>query len=206
MPESESWSQVWDAQIETSDSSRVQTLSLLRSGQPVSFAEVLALWQDAAEFRDYFLSLLSTSPYDAYFWETPPVTTSTANRPFEFALVESTELSQAHPEPDAFRNQFDLADPADTILTFPNLGGDALLVVPRPLAPPLAYAHLAAFVRRAPEAQKHALWKAVGDAVKRRIGERPLWLSTAGLGVYWLHLRLDSRPKYYRHQPYKSIV
>lgn len=196
---------MWDAQIET-DSPRVHTLSLLRSGQPLSFAEVLALWQDAADFRDYFLSLLSTSPYDAYFWETPPVTTSTASRPFEFVLVESTVLSQVQPEPDAFRNQFASADPADTILTFPNLGGDALLVVPRPLAPPFAYAHLATFVRRAPEAQKHALWKAVGDAMKRRIGERPLWLSTAGLGVYWLHLRLDSRPKYYRHQPYKSVV
>ena len=31
-----------------------------------------------------------------------------------------------------------------------------------------------------------------------------LWLSTAGLGVYWLHLRLDTRPKYYSFQPYRK--
>ncbi len=24
----------------------------------------------------------------------------------------------------------------------------------------------------------------------------------AGLGVAWLHIRLDDRPKYYRHAPY----
>jgi hypothetical protein len=197
---------VWEAQIVASSSPRVQTISLLRSGRSLAFAEVVELWQDAAEFRDHFLSLLSASPYDAYFWETPPVTAATASRPFEFVLVESTQLSRVQPEPEAFRSQFASTDAADTILTFPNLGGDALLVVPRPLASPLAYAHLAAFVRRAPDAQKHALWKAVGAAMSRRIGERPVWLSTAGLGVYWLHLRLDARPKYYRHQPYRTAV
>lgn len=31
----------------------------------------------------------------------------------------------------------------------------------------------------------------------------PIWLSTSGLGVYWLHVRLDTRPKYYNHDEYK---
>ena len=35
-----------------------------------------------------------------------------------------------------------------------------------------------------------------------RLGGKPVWLSTAGLGVGWLHVRLDDRPKYYRHAPY----
>jgi len=42
--------------------------------------------------------------------------------------------------------------------------------------------------------------------MQKQISDRPTWLSTAGLGVYWLHLRLDSRPKYYRYQPYKAAV
>jgi len=37
-----------------------------------------------------------------------------------------------------------------------------------------------------------------------RLSDRPLWISTAGMGVNWLHVRLDSRPKYYRHAPYKT--
>jgi hypothetical protein len=31
---------------------------------------------------------------------------------------------------------------------------------------------------------------------------QPIWLSTAGMGVAWLHIRLDERPKYYSHKPY----
>ena len=35
--------------------------------------------------------------------------------------------------------------------------------------------------------------------MQQRVSASPLWLSTAGMGVSWLHLRLDSRPKNYRH-------
>ena len=31
---------------------------------------------------------------------------------------------------------------------------------------------------------------------------RPLWLNTSGAAVAWLHVRLDSSPKYYRHREY----
>ena len=40
-------------------------------------------------------------------------------------------------------------------------------------------------------------------ALERRLSRQPLWLSSAGLGIYWLHLRLDSRPKNYSFQPYR---
>ena len=36
-------------------------------------------------------------------------------------------------------------------------------------------------------------------------GDMPLWVSTAGLGVSWLHVRLDARPKYYRHDAYTDL-
>ena len=64
------------------------------------------------------------------------------------------------------------------------------------------FSHLAKFVRRATPAQQDALWQAVGEAMATRVGDRPVWLSTAGHGVAWLHVRLDDRPKYYRHVPY----
>jgi len=34
--------------------------------------------------------------------------------------------------------------------------------------------------------------------------EAYFWLSTSGLGIAWLHVRLDERPKYYTHAPYRS--
>ncbi len=36
------------------------------------------------------------------------------------------------------------------------------------------------------------------------ISDRPIWLSTAGGGVAWLHVRLDSTPKYYGYAPYRD--
>ena len=33
---------------------------------------------------------------------------------------------------------------------------------------------------------------------------RPVWLSTEGSGVPWLHVRMDSRPKYYHTREFKD--
>jgi hypothetical protein len=107
----------------------------------------------------------------------------------------------SRPDPEAFAAHFPKG--VDGIVTFPNLGADAILVVPCPLAKSSAYGHLAAFVRHAPDAQRHALWQAVAAAMAQRIGDRPVWLSTAGAGVSWLHVRLDDRPKYYGFEPYR---
>lgn len=37
-----------------------------------------------------------------------------------------------------------------------------------------------------------------------RLGAKPVWLSTAGAGVPWLHVRLDDHPKYYGYALYRS--
>jgi hypothetical protein len=33
-------------------------------------------------------------------------------------------------------------------------------------------------------------------------GNSPLWLNTHGLVVNYLHMRIDSQPKYYQHEEY----
>jgi hypothetical protein len=124
------------------------------------------------------------------------------SRPFEFAVLNDPGLAR-DADPAAFAEHFRGRSGSD-VLSFPNIGGDAIMVVPRPLAPPSTYAHLATFVRNAPESQRHALWKSVGDAMSRRLSARPVWLSTAGAGVPWLHVRLDDRPKYYGFTPYRD--
>jgi hypothetical protein len=93
--------------------------------------------------------------------------------------------------------------PGRGVVEFPNLGRDAIMVVPCPIGAASKYGHLAAFIRQAPESQKHALWEVVGEAMERRLGKSPVWLSTAGAGVSWLHVRLDDRPKYYGYGPYR---
>ena len=47
-----------------------------------------------------------------------------------------------------------------------------------------------------------SLWRNVLSELVKKISNKPLWLSTAGNGVHWLHVRISSKPKYYRYAPY----
>lgn len=174
------------------------------SSRELAFREVIDLSVNDKGFREYFTSVVCGSSFDAFFWETPPVTAATLDRPFKFVLVESSSLAGLRSDPKPFASHFSSKRDA-AVLTFPNLGGVAILVVPAPLADDSCYTHLARFLRTAPASQVDAFWQAVGRAMRDRISAAPIWLSTAGFGVSWLHLRLDSRPKYYRHVPYKSL-
>jgi len=164
-------------------------------GQAATFAEVIAGWREDPAFRAAFNALLANTPYSAFRWESPAITKATISRPFEFVVLNSSGLVR-RPDPEAFAEHFRGASIAE-VVEFANLGGDAVMVVPCPIGLPSAYGHLAAFVREAPESQQQALWKCVGEAMARRISAKPVWLSTAGAGVSWLHVRLDDRPKYY---------
>jgi hypothetical protein len=194
---------MWESRVEPLEDGNVRRVSVLSDGTQLPYRDVLQHWQHDVRFREYFGSLLSEAPFPAFFWETPAVTEASVDRPFEFVLVGSSDLARMRPDPSAFERQWASRDVSGGVVTFLNLGGDAALVAPCPIAPLSAYGHLAAFVRRAPEAQRHALWQAVGAAVEDRLGPRPSWLSTSGLGVSWLHVRLDSYPKYYQYGPYR---
>jgi hypothetical protein len=191
---------MWAFQSEQLADGRGLRFLLTIESKPATFAEVLRGWENDPAFRARFNTLLADVPFSAFRWETPAVTTSTVTRPFEFVLLDSPGLAQ-RPDPKAFGPHFRAA-PETGVVAFPNLGGDALLIVPCPRTKPSAYGHLAAFVRQAPEAQQHALWQLVGQTMTRRLGARPVWLSTAG--VSWLHVRLDDRPKYYGYRPYRQ--
>ena len=193
---------MWTTRSEQLANGRGIQVAIDLDSTPVSFAEVLRRWQEDAEFRSLFVALLADAPFSAFRWETPPITAATARRPFEFVLLDSPGLARP-PDLEAFAEHFGGVGAGD-VVEFPNLGKDAILVVPCPRGPISAYGHLGAFVRQAPETQIHALWELVGAALERRLGSKPVWLSTAGAGVAWLHVRLDDRPKYYGHAPFRK--
>lgn len=192
---------MWTGTVEELSGQKGHEFAIQRNQSPATYADVLDGWRNDAGFRRMFLKLLKDAPYSAYRWETPSITTATADRRFEFVLLDSPSLART-PDPDAFAEHFD--SPQEDIVEFPNLRGDAILIVPGHKGPASAYGHIAAFVRHAPEAQQHALWAKVGQAMMRRIGDKPVWLSTAGAGVSWLHVRLDDQPKYYGYPPYRQ--
>ncbi len=174
---------------------------LTDAGDELSFSQVFLQWRMDEGFRAFWSASLSEAPFDAYCWECPPVTTENSARAFECVLVSSPLLAGMPPDFSPFAEYL---DPDCSVVTFESLGRDALLVAPCPGKRGEDFAHLSRFVATASDEHKSALWKAVGAALEKRLGASPTWLSTAGLGVSWLHVRLDTRPKYYRHAPYRQ--
>lgn len=193
----------WSARALPYASGRAIETAVFRGDAPARFSDVLDAWAQDEAFRDWFTELLAASPFSTFRWETPAITADAVGRAFTFATIDAPELARRPADPsafsDAFRNR-----PEGPVIAFPNLSGDATMIVPRPLGPSGTYGSFGPFLRLAPGPQRHALWQAVAAAVRVRLDSRPAWLSTAGAGVPWLHVRLDDRPKYYAHGPYRS--
>ncbi|HHO49533.1 MAG TPA: hypothetical protein ENK18_01380 [Deltaproteobacteria bacterium] len=139
--------------------------------------------------------------HEAVFWETSPSSRATVDHPLRFVLLPGRSLARLQSDPRPFEQQLRRGG---LVATFGNLSGDAILVAPTPTDPPRSYPHLVAFLQHAPPEQLEALWSAVGVALEGWWADRadPVWLSTSGLGVAWLHIRLDRYPKYYHHDAF----
>ena len=193
---------MWQFQIETIRSDRILKYQLESDCHQLTYLEVIQLWQSDRDFQIFFNSLLARCPFAAYFWETPPITSTTVNKVFEFVLVKSDRLQKVSPNSQPFK-QYLASAAGREIVVFPNLGNDAKLIVPCPRDEHSTYTHIANFARQAPQSQQQVLWQTVGEVIHQNLNSQPIWISTSGLGVYWLHIRLDSYPKYYSYQPYK---
>jgi len=193
---------VWVAQRETVVPGYSEKIVLAKDERPLTFAEALAGWRDDPVFRAFTCATLAAAPYPAFFWEMPPIRRGHTDAAYECMVIRSDALARMAPDTDAFAAQFRSA--GDIVATFPNLGGDAVLLAPEQIAASTSYAHLAAFVRTGPIAQQHELFRALGVAIDAslRKHDRRIWISTSGLGIAWLHIRIDKSPKYYQHQPY----
>ena len=176
---------------------------------------VALTWQHAIEELEagrlgvQLSDLISRSPHAACFWETAPITSATAGSTrFSFVTLPAPHLAQASPDEHSFAKHFARCA-AGGAVHFKSLGGDATLVAPCPTRgiSPGVYAHLGAFVRGAPSSQQATLWRELGGTIRKTLDKcavhEPMWVSTERSGVSWLHVRLDSRPKYFHHKPFR---
>src|SRR5580698_2637564 len=120
---------MWSATRTIIREGQSERISLLHNGAAGSFADVIAAWRDEPEFRDFFIRQLAEVPYPAYFWEMPPIRRDMMDRDFKFVVISSDALARMPPDADAFQAQF--GDTTQSVVTFRNLGRDALLVAPR---------------------------------------------------------------------------
>ena len=90
--------------------------------------------------------------------------------------------------------------------TFPNLSKNTTLLVPIPRKNK-NFVNLFYFMKKESNLQQKELWKMVVKEVNKRLEkDKYIWVSTHGLGVDYLHIRISSSPNYYgnsklRHKP-----
>ncbi len=148
---------------------------------------------DASTWRTEVLDRIDARPG---FWECAPVRRGEVHVPVRFVCIPSAAVARIVGSARAFAEH--LTDPSGAA-AFSSLRGDARLVAPGASG---AYPHLQSFLAAGPAAQVDEVFALVGAELQSWWArtEAPVWLSTHGLGVPWLHVRLDSRPKYYAHR------
>jgi hypothetical protein len=151
------------------------------------------------EFRTTFGKLLCEPEPGAFFWEMPGLRATTLEREFECAIIKAPALERIKASPKQFAAHF---KPGERAVAFKNLGSDATIVAPCPTPEVSWYAHLGVFLRSARPAHHHALWTTLVKTAREVLGPKPTFISTSGLGVPWLHIRLDSAAKYYNYGPF----
>jgi len=200
-----------------------------KGGIPLMWGEVLQMWagdavasksldlQDIAAFR-----ALTTQVFAGYFWgsqevfwECRPVTQETAmTTVFEFVGIVAAEMGKKPTDGNAFADKFvnnmgtldclqfmtPSPPPKETNLLVPSRAPDTQLSV---------YRSFGSFFKGAPQEQVHNMLELLGKHIPDRMAARgdkglPLYVSTAGYDIAWVHLRLDNVPKYYRFKKYKD--
>jgi len=173
----------------------------------MTYGDFLDSVQKKGNVLKEFIDILKKSEFQTYFFETPKVSRDTLKKTtFEFVLARAQALESVTAEESTFQEYFGVCDMERKVTSFENLGRDAMMVVPCPAYPDRQiYSSIAPFMREGPMDQVEEFWKTSARVMKEQVkknNKNPTWMSTSGLGVYWLHLRLDSRPKYYTFRPY----
>lgn len=151
----------------------------------------------------------ATNELSAYFWECIPVSQKSINKKFEFVVTKTKELNNITQDSRPFAKQLaDIAIAGVHTGSFPNKGKDAILIIPGAKKDNdkdiIDYKNISQFTKNAPHEQQQKFWQEVANVLSGELekNEAPKWLSTHGLGVHYLHVRIDNQPKYYSWDGY----
>jgi cellulose biosynthesis protein BcsQ len=97
---------MWSAEI-TILENNLTKYKIYQNTKRMCFQDVIELLKNNTEFIRFFNELLSTSPYEAYFWEVKPTTLNRQQDDFEFVLIDSPALLRIHADNKTFSKYFD---------------------------------------------------------------------------------------------------
>ena len=169
---------------------------LMNDDDYLSFREVFELWKSSAEFVLFYKNELIELGFKAFYWEHPALKVDYLDKRYECILQKSRPLEQLPANESAFK---DYISGEDGVVDFMNLGKNARLVVPTKKSEEEIYNHFGRFIRFAENQQIIEVFERIGTLIEDGSRQNEIiWLNTAGLGVIWLHVRMDTRPKYYK--------
>lgn len=170
----------------------------------LGFWETIASSKDTTLIDDFVNTIIDFSNRaeknghgKGVFLEFPMLNRDTASQEGYYALITTHIFDSGKADGKAFENYF---QKEGKIVTFPNISKDTILVVPNKLDKKKSrYYHIANYLRESPKEDIVALFKRVATEVLKLYNETnvPIYVSTHGNGVPWLHVRLCNSPKYY---------
>jgi len=175
---------------------------LKKGEQYLNFKEVFELWSTNSEFVEFYKNKLIQFDYQAFYWEHPALTEEFLERRYECILQRSKKLENLPVNENAFKN---FIYKQEQVVDIMNLGKNARLVIPTKKTDKEIYNHFGKFIRQASREQIIEVFRRLGEKITEEIEKQELiWLNTAGLGVIWVHIRMDTKPKYYKTKKYKD--
>ena len=170
-------------------------------------------WGDAIELfddEDFVKSLVTIintktieNNYKSYFFECPKMNDALSkNKLFEFVLYDAKNNFENKKADPTFFEQYFLKE--KNICNVKSNSGNILLI-PKLLTKNCTYLNLTNFLHYGDEQQIYELFKEIKNVTQKLLKEnKTFWLNTHGLGVFWLHIRIDFTPMYYHHKVYTS--
>ncbi len=144
-------------------------------------------------FRSTCTQILQSVPYPDYVWYLCKIGKGCEVNPFKFTVKQTVFDCKEDPK------TFDAVNFDKSMNIIPNLSKNALLLVPKYLkTEKRCYSSISKFMRYGPPNQVDDFWKALADILTYPVNA---WISTHGHGVCYLHLRIDSQPKYLNWVP-----
>jgi len=174
-------------------------------------------WKDKiAEWENGIPQTYPSSIKKRFFYQTSVISRD-MDTEYQEKFIESDRLEKITQDYDPFAEHF-IKLKNKYVTSFANLSKKSMLVVPVPVTlcdnkkasvpVPLCdnkklnktfnYTTIKDFIDNAPKKQQIVFWKYVAKMVKQLLKiVDTVYINTHGLGVYYLHVRLDITPKYY---------
>jgi len=155
------------------------------------------IWKD--KIKEWKKGIIQTYPSNIkkrFFYQTTVIDSNLSNE-YKEIYIESERLEKISQDYSPF-NEYFFKPKNKYVTSFSNLSGDSILIIPIPNKSKYNYTTLKDFIDNAPLKQQKAFWIHVAECIIEllKIVDK-VYLNTHGLGVYYLHVRLDTKPKYY---------